>query len=122
MLNGTPYLVAAPFGCLSYNKWGRPNPPYVIFKYDGKTWQRIQLSEFPSELKNINLVKDTDNDEKKLISLGLVSAEQVKAFNGNYRQPEFQTILREPLKTEWCATWKLNSFKAPFPMKPLSEK
>lgn len=98
MLNGTPYLVAAPFGCLSYNKWGRPNPPYVIFKYDGKAWQRIQLSEFPSEFKNINLVKDTDNDEKKLTSLSLVSAEQVKTFNGNYRQPEFQTILREPVK------------------------
>jgi hypothetical protein len=23
------YLVAVPTGCLSFNKWGRPNPPYV---------------------------------------------------------------------------------------------
>lgn len=30
ILNGTPYIAAAPFGCLSYNKWGRPNPPYVF--------------------------------------------------------------------------------------------
>ena len=35
ILKGTPYIVASPNLCLSYNKWGRPNPPYVIFKYDG---------------------------------------------------------------------------------------
>lgn len=32
--HGEAYLVASPMGCLSYNKWGRPNPPYVIFKPD----------------------------------------------------------------------------------------
>jgi hypothetical protein len=100
ILNGTPYLMASPFGCLAYNKWGRPNPPYVFFKYDGKTWQRISLAEFPAEFKNINLVKDTDNDEEKLTSLGLVSAEQVKGFNSDYRQPEYKTILREALTKE----------------------
>ena len=36
ILDGTPYLVTEPNGCLAYNKWGRPNPPYVIFKHDGK--------------------------------------------------------------------------------------
>src|ERR1022692_3793360 len=41
VLNGTPYIVASPNLCLSYNKWGRPNPPYVFFKNDGKDWQRI---------------------------------------------------------------------------------
>ncbi len=34
----TAYVVAAPVGCLSYNKWGRPNPPYVVFKYGSETW------------------------------------------------------------------------------------
>ena len=29
---GTPYLVVNPVGCLSYNKWGRPNPPYVYLQ------------------------------------------------------------------------------------------
>lgn len=96
ILDGTPYLVASPFGCLSYNKWGRPNPPYVIFKYDGKAWNRISMVEFPVEFQTLNLVQDTDNNEKRLIVLGLVSAEQVKSFNRNYPQPEFKTILREP--------------------------
>src|SRR5450759_126592 len=41
------YLVANPMGCLSYNKWGRPNPPYVVFKYQNKAWNRITLQELP---------------------------------------------------------------------------
>jgi hypothetical protein len=36
ILNATPYIITTPNLCLSYNKWGRPNPPYVIFKFDGK--------------------------------------------------------------------------------------
>lgn len=97
IMNNTPYIVASPFGCLAYNKWGRPNPPYVIFRYDGKAWQHITLIELPVEFKNINLVKDTDNDEKQLTGLGLVTAEQVKTLNSGYQQPEYQTILREAL-------------------------
>src|SRR5262245_48382139 len=50
------YLVVSPMGCASYNKWGRPNPPYVIFKYDGKMWQRIPLQELPAEIKVPNLI------------------------------------------------------------------
>lgn len=35
ILNSTPYIVAQPWLCLAENKWGRPSPPYVFFKYDG---------------------------------------------------------------------------------------
>lgn len=55
ILNGIPYVVAEPNLYLSYNKWGRPNPPYVFFKYDGKGWQRILLSAFPVEFKTLNV-------------------------------------------------------------------
>lgn len=56
MHNGTPYLIAFPMGCLSYNKWGRPNPPYVVFKHDGKRWERIPLEGLPAEIKTPNLI------------------------------------------------------------------
>ncbi len=39
--HGIPYIVAEPHLCLAYNKWGRPNPPYVVFKYEGKEWKHI---------------------------------------------------------------------------------
>lgn len=97
VLNGTPYIVASPNLSLSYQKWGRPNPPYVIFKYDGKVWQRIPLEELPLEFKNINLVISTLSDAKKLSSLGFVSAEIVKQLNRELTQEEYKTIHRTPL-------------------------
>ncbi len=104
ILNDTPYIITSPVGCLGYNKWGRPNPPYVIFKYDGKEWQRITLSELPDELKEINLAIDTYNDEEKLLAQGLVSAELIKKLNSSYSKYlniylEYQSILRTPLET-----------------------
>ena len=77
VLNGTPYIVASPYLCLSYNKWGRPNPPYVFFKYDGKAWQRIPIEEFPAEFTTINVALDILGREvKNLVSLGVVSSER----------------------------------------------
>lgn len=95
-LNGTPYIVASPNLCLSYNKWGRPNPPYVFFKYDGKMWQRISLEEFPAEFKTINVALDIRGRQvEELVSLGLVSSEKIKELNHHTEIPEFKTILRE---------------------------
>jgi hypothetical protein len=52
ILNGTPYIVTAPNLCPSYNKWGRPNPPYVFFRYDSMAWKRIALEELPTIQRN----------------------------------------------------------------------
>jgi hypothetical protein len=97
VLNGTPYVVVEPNLKLSYNKWGRPNPPYVFFKYDGKAWQRITLEELPAEFKNINLVINTLAYGKQLDSQGLASAETIKKLNSNLTQEEYKTIHRTPL-------------------------
>jgi len=97
ILNGTPYVVATPNLCLAYNKWGRPNPPYVLFSYDGKVWQRIQMSELPVEFKTLNVAiylgsQDVEAMDKK----GLVSAEEIKRRNSELTQyPQYRTILRE---------------------------
>ncbi|MCR4304331.1 MAG: hypothetical protein NUV63_08950 [Gallionella sp.] len=99
ILNGTPYLVVEPNLCLSYNKWGRPNPPYVLYKYDGKEWQRIQLSELPVEFKTINLIVNNGREEdieKAAKSLGYVSVDGVQQINSSLKQPVYKTILRVP--------------------------
>ena len=100
---GTPYLVVEPNLCLSYNKWGRPNPPYVFFKYDGSAWQRIALEQFPLEFNTINLiVNDSRITSIKQSSkdVGYVPLEAVKKINADLRQPEYKTILREALPKE----------------------
>ena len=95
VLNGTPYIVASPNLCLSYNKWGRPNPPYVFFKYDGKVWQRISLEEFPAAFKTINVALDIRGRQvEELDRMGLVSAEKIEQLNAHSEIPEFKAILR----------------------------
>ena len=100
ILNDTPYIVASPNLCLSYNKWGRPNPPYVFFKYDDSAWHRITLSEFPVEFKTINVVISTygHGDVDRAVRSGFISVESVKKLNSAAKQPEYKTILREAVK------------------------
>ena len=95
---GTAYLVASPMGCLSYNKWGRPNPPYVVFRYRDKDWQRIPLQELPAGFEKPNLIISSPDDAVKRAGQGLISAEKVKELNTGFQQPEYRTIVREPLK------------------------
>ncbi len=99
VLNGTPYIVVEPNLCLSYNKWGRPNPPYVFFKYDGNAWQRITHEEFPAEFTTLNVAISLDTRHvQEMVRLGVVQAEQIRQRNSRFPQPEYKTILREPVK------------------------
>jgi hypothetical protein len=98
--NNIPYLITSTRGCLAYSKWGRPNPPYVIFKYEGNEWKRIPLSELPVEFENINLVINATGHEKELISEGLVPATMVNEINKRLTQKEYKTIVRIPIKKE----------------------
>lgn len=95
LLNGTPYIVAKPWLCLAENKWGRPSPPYVFFKHDGKTWQRIPVSEFPAEFKTTNLTVSTVTNEAAITAQPIVTAELVKQLNGDSK-----TIQRDAVRYE----------------------
>jgi len=92
------YLVANPMGCLAYNKWKRPNPPYVIFKYAGKTWERVPLQELPPETKTLNLIFSSPDTEVERLSNRFVDAETIKRITSEYSQPEYKTILREEIE------------------------
>lgn len=103
VLDGTPYVVVSPNRCLSYNKWGRPNPPYVFFKYEGSAWRRIPLEQFPTEFKKLNVAIYLGSQTvSEMVSLGVVSAEKIDEWNAELRQPEYKTILREPLIKVHC--------------------
>lgn len=98
ILDRSPYIVASPNLCLSYNKWGRPNPPYVVFKYNGKDWERIALSDLPVELTEINMVVSTKAEEDVIKTHPLVSVDLVKEINSRLERPEYKTLLREEIK------------------------
>lgn len=98
IVGGTPYLVVYPMGCLSYNKWGRPNPPYVIFRYQDKEWMRIPLSELPTEFTTPNMIFSMPDIEVEKLGTRFVSSEAIKNIIARYPQPEYKTILRKPVK------------------------
>lgn len=98
VLDNTPYIVAEPNGCMSYNKWGRPNPPYVLFKHDGNAWQPIQMSELPPQFKTLNVLMNMKpEDTRGISSMRTISAATIKARNADMRQPALKSLLREPI-------------------------
>ncbi len=98
----TAYLVVHPMGKLSHIKWGSPNPPYVIFKYQNNGWNRIALPELPSEFIRPNLIFSSPDDEAKKSRQRIVPAEVIRQLYDRYRQPEYKSIVRTPLDH-----WKL---------------
>jgi hypothetical protein len=94
MVGGIPYLATSPAGCISYNKWGRPNPPYILFKYVSDEWKRIPLEEIPAELVRANLMSKPDSRTLK----SYYTVEQVKEqMSGRRIAAEARTILRGAL-------------------------
>lgn len=98
------YIVASPNLCPSYNKWGRPNPPYVIFKRDSGRWRRISIEDLPAEFMSTNVVLTPSAVQAKEMSAsGLVKAEAVKRRNRSFRlADEYRSIRRDPLSPEPC--------------------
>jgi hypothetical protein len=126
IVGGVPYLATGPAGCIAYNKWGRPNPPYILFKYVHDAWQQIPLKEFPSELVEANLMSMPASSLRK--PYYNVAAAKAQREDGNV-SAYAKTILREPLKggdgITSCIDFnsqQYRSFKPPLPIKPLPEK
>ncbi|MDP2199867.1 MAG: hypothetical protein Q8K01_14885 [Sulfurimicrobium sp.] len=95
IVGGVPYLAASPAGCIAYNKWGRPNPPYILFKYVNDAWQQIPLKEFPPELIEANLMSMPASSLLK--PYYTVAAAKAQRQNGNV-SAYAKTILREAVK------------------------
>ena len=102
--DGVPYVVTKATGCAAYNRWGRPNPPYVFFKFDGTAWQRISLQEFPAEFQKTNVLVSSYTSERQQMTneerdAPFVTAKTVKRFNSSLR-PHLRLIARKPLEMQ----------------------
>jgi hypothetical protein len=93
----TAFLVVHPMGSLAYSKWGLPNPPYVVFRYQNKKWKRITLQELPAEFGTPNLIFSSPDSEAKKARQLIVSAERIKHLYDGYKQLEYKTIVRAQL-------------------------
>lgn len=104
IVDNTPYIATHPGFCHAFNKWGRPNPPYVFFKFDGKAWQRIPLAEFPAEIKEANVTIGGYNVRQRPIPEGTIpylTPENIQKQN-SHMSPEtryLRVIAREEIKS-----------------------
>lgn len=124
IVNSAPYIAGYPAGCIAYNKWKRPNPPHILFKFEGDQWKRITLAEFPPQLVQANVIVGGPPAEG---IKSFYSVEQVNAENHDIDTPEYKTILREPVKG-WVGCPELvrveggwvspGGAKAPIPITP----
>jgi len=94
IVKGVPYIATYPAGCIAYNKWKRPNPPQILFKYEDDQWKRIALTEFPPELSKANVI--VGRPATSLLK-SFYTVAQVNEQNRDINTPEYKTILREPL-------------------------
>jgi len=97
IVSGVPYLATYPVGCIAYNKWGRPNPPQIFFKYEAGQWRRISLTELPQELAGTTANVIVGRPESSLLK-PFYTVDDVNAKNYYISSPAYKTILREPLK------------------------
>lgn len=95
VVKGVPYIATYPAGCIAYNKWKRPNPPQVLFKYENDQWKRIALAEFPVELSKANVI--VGRPATKLLR-PFYSVARVKEENRHVNTPEYGNVLREAVK------------------------
>ena len=120
----TSYLVVEPNLCLAFNKWGRPNPPYVLFKHDGRAWQRVDMADLPKAFEKINLIVNNGrigNIKDVTREKGYVSASSVESFNSSLSQPQYKRILREALSdSELCPDWGSQRYRSPVPPLPIN--
>lgn len=113
-LEGVPYVATSPAGCLSYNHWKRPNPPYVLFKHDGKAWRQIPLSAFPAVFKESNVHVGSPI---KAMRKDVITVEMIKEEHRNL-EPYLREIMRDPLASSQLCPPELKGFKAPYPIPP----
>jgi len=107
LLGGVPYIVTYPVRCHAYNKWGRPNPPYVFFKFDGKAWVRISNEEFPREVMQANVILDGYNEnkskltaeERKASHLSAATIQRLNMSIGGDAVQYLHQLIREPVTT-----------------------
>jgi hypothetical protein len=97
IVRGVPYIATRPAGCIAYNKWQRPNPPQVLFKYVNKQWARIGLEEFPKEITQANVVLGRPSTE---VLKPFYSVEDVQRENREVKYPEYRSVLREPMTSD----------------------
>jgi len=99
IVDGVPYVATTTSKCHDYNKWGRPNPPYVFFKHEVDTWQRISIEAFPEEIHKANMIVGSINKHQlsaEALNAPYISLKAKKYQNNGVAEYKLR-IIRKPI-------------------------
>lgn len=93
---GVPYYVLDTYVSSDYSKWGCPNPPYLVYRYQQGKWKRVAFELLPAQFVILNLMR-MSKDARGLVDGGRISVDQMEAYfkDGEQGTKKFRLILRE---------------------------
>jgi hypothetical protein len=54
--DGVPYYVLNAHTVADYNRWGCPNPPWIVYRYERGQWMRVPFEQLPVKFEKVNLM------------------------------------------------------------------
>jgi hypothetical protein len=86
MMDGkTPVLMAKPAFGTSMSRYKCPNPPYLLFRFEG-TWKQVPIEKIPVKRLRVNMTFGPSDSRKLIESSGYqLNAEQTSDSQHNYR-------------------------------------
>ena len=95
---GMAYLVLRADTVADYNNWDCPNPPWLVYRYERKDWNRISMEQLPERFKHRNLLPAAEVLTRldSHSADALVSVRELEQYWKQYPLPEqARTISRE---------------------------
>lgn len=74
-----PYLILNAYTVADYNTWNCPNPPYLVYRYEGGSWMPISFEQLPAKFEKRNLV-DMSKSFQRFSNDGLMTLNEQERF------------------------------------------
>jgi len=82
-----PYYVFAGHTVSDYNKWGCPNPPYLVYRYQHGKWSSVPFESLPASFVSRNLIP-MSKDVRGLKDGGRVYANEMENLWARVEYPK----------------------------------
>lgn len=105
MMDGVvPVLLVMPnFGGL--DRLGCPNPPYLLYRYEGVNWRQASIDQIPIKRLRVNMTFNPKDQRKAIEGSGYhLTADQTSNSERDYRPYiiNFSLMTQQTFKTENC--------------------
>jgi hypothetical protein len=83
---GKLYVVGRPPTGREFNLYGRPQPPYLGYRWIGEKWEAISFRDIPDAIYDTNMVIDLPPEETRFLTLVRKNGSEM---NGSREYPKF---------------------------------